>query len=158
MGKNRSNTSRTEPQIGDMNIPQDRNSISELPQENPGTKTTLQQNNEKVQEEIDSLVMDLFDQEFELDSLGAERHNALNKIDEIQNNMERYQTLPEATDAGMDDLRYQLRLAQEQYGRVDLLYQDQAKKVNQIRQRIQTLESGFDTGSGNWVDEEYEDL
>ena len=160
MGKNRTSRSRsggTEPQTGDMEIPEDRTTITELPQEDPGTKTTLQQNNEKVQQEIDDLTMDLFDQEIVLSKLGAERHDALDKIEKIQNNMERYQTLDNATDAGMDDLRYQLRLAQEDYGRVDLLYQEQIQKINDIEQRLQTLETGFDTGSGRWVNEENDD-
>ena len=98
--------------------------------------------------------MDVMEAEYELNSLGAVLHKAEDKMQKIQRNMELYAQTPQWTEAGADDLRYQLRLADEEYGRVRQLYDDQLKKLNDLNMEIQALETGFDTGSTSWMNNE----
>ena len=158
MGKSRSSrssrSSGTEPQTGDMGIPEDRSTITEQVPENPGTSTTLQQDEEVLEGKMADLFIESMEAEYELKNLGAELHKAEDKIQKIQRNMELYAQTPQWTEAGADDLRYQLRLANEEYGRVRQLYDDQLKKINDLNMEIQALETGFDTGSSSWMNNE----
>ena len=117
-----------------------------------GSRTTLQANEAKVQEELSDLTMRMFELDEERDSLWAVYYGTQNKVQELQQTLEERQA--QLNDAQIADVRYQLEQAQSQL-REDLENaQNAQREYDEANRRIHTLETGFDTGdNSNWMDE-----
>lgn len=159
MGKNRKsggnpvNSSNGEtPARSNMAIPQDGNNVTVLPEENPGTRTTLQQDEDKVQAELDDLYTKVFDLDMERNSLWRVYYDTQSRVQELRDTLEQRQN--QLTRAQIGDLQYQIREAESQLTK-DLENAENAQReLDEANRRIHTLETGFDTGdTSSWIEE-----
>ena len=131
-----------------MDIPQDSTTIDMIPEENPGAKTTLQQNEEKIQAELNELYGQIFDVAMERKILWREMDNDRKRLEELLS----LQDIPDGS--GYPTLQKQIDDARKEYERVTDLYNQQNEKFQEMNRRIHTLETGFDTGdNSNFVNE-----
>jgi len=131
------------PVIGDLEIPESRDTITELPSENPGQKTTLQKNEEKIQEELNQLYADIIEADMERSGLWRDYYNTQKKVSELQ---EQLKTFPDNTTSLAKDVKKQLDKANQQLGEALTLAQNQQEKYDEMNRRITELQTGFDTG------------
>lgn len=139
----------SEPTIGDMEIPNGRSTITELEPDNPGAKTTLQQNEEKVQEEIADLSFRLFEIE-------RERATAYKVVESQQEEIEKLQNQIAAIGnrggPASQQIRENLREAQRKLDDYQAYYNEVNDQYLEMNRRIHTLETGFDTGDNReWI-------
>ena len=154
MGKSRRSSRPTSsnngpaPTVSNMDIPQGTSTVDMLPEENQGAKTTLQQNEEKIQAELNELYGQIYDVEMERNILWREMDNNRKRLEELLS----LQNIPDGS--GYPTLQKQINDAQKEYDRVTELYNRQNTKFQEMNRRIHTLETGFDTGdNSNFVNE-----
>ncbi len=156
MGKNRSRNRQPSgsngesPTIGDMEIPNGVDTITVQPEENPGTRTTLERNEEKIRKELNQLYSDVYDAEEERSFLHRDMLDRQREVQNIQDKLDAVKASPNATEIRITDLQRQLDKANREYGQATTLYEKQRDKVQEMNNRIFELETGF-SGTAPYV-------
>lgn len=123
-----------------------------LVDEGTGTRTLLQQNEEKVQEELNDLYMKIFELQGERDSLWRIYYDSQSNVQRLRDTLEQRQA--QLNDMQIRDLEWQIRNTENTMNDDFTKAQNAQSELDEANRRIHTLETGFDTGdTSNWIDE-----
>ena len=152
-GSSGGGNSDTSPGTQDMSMNGGQSTITVLPPEENGETNKLKQNNEKIEKELNDLYGRIYEEEIERDTLWAEFKNSITKMKTTEELYHRALSDPYASDAVIRQRYRNWEKAQQDHGRVNQLYHDQKKKVDEMNRRITQLETGFDVDSFEYGDE-----
>ena len=157
MAKNRSrrrnptNSNNGEsPTVGNFDTNNINNSATLLPPEDTGSRTTLQSDTDKVEQELNDLYGEIMDLDVERSSLWKIYYDSQSKLQKLQDTLE--QRVSYLTDAQVNDLKYQIRETKTTMASDLENAQDVQRRFDEMNNRINVLETGFDTGdTSSWM-------
>ena len=139
------------PTEGNFNTSNMAESTTVLPPEDTGSRTTLQSDKDKVEQELNDLYGEVMDLKFERDSLWKIYYDSQAKLQRLQDTLEQRSSY--LTDAQINDLKYQIRETRTTMTSDLENAQNVQERFDEMNNRINVLETGFDTGdTSSWIE------